>query len=211
MFPFEPGSRSAGIKTLVCASLLVCVPAAMPQVTAIGSECHRAQVGDAVARVRARSPEVARMLDELEEAKYACRVVRRTSGPSTVDTDAKQVTIGWPGRSGTYADGSCIDPDANLVHEAYHCWVRSKNEGFEPCKSVPTRTVSGALVVAAASCEFDAVRFENRYRKAIGLCERLTYDIFEVPGAERTCRAAEAACTPGVGSFCSVPPLRQST
>ena len=50
-----------------------------------------------------------------------------------------------------------------------------------------------------ASCEFDAVRLENRYRKTIGICERITYGIFQVPDAERTCAAKEEACRPFTG------------
>ena len=111
-----------------------------------------------------------------------------------VATDGDHVVIAWPGGSGRYGDESCIDADARLVHEIHHCWVRSKNGGDEPCSFVPTLTVSGALVVARASCEFDAVALENRYRQATGLCERLVYGNFQVPGAARTCRAPETAC-----------------
>lgn len=127
-------------------------------------------------------------------------MVRKTTGAAVTDTSGNHVIIGWPGQSGQrHADDSCVDADASLVHELHHCWVRSKHDGEEPCTYVPTRTVSGALVVARASCEFDAVRLENRYRKAIGICERLAYDIFQVPGAERTCAAKEAVCRPFTG------------
>jgi hypothetical protein len=184
---------------LFCVFLLLFARVATPQVIGVSSECHQAEVRDAVARVRAQSPEVEQILNELEYAKYECRVFRKTTGASTVDTNGSHVMIGWPGGSGRYADDSCINADANLVHEIYHCWVRSKNEGTEPCTFVPALTVSGVLVHARASCEFDAVRFENRYRKAIGICERLTYDIFKVPGAERTCPAAETVCPASTG------------
>jgi hypothetical protein len=180
----------------------------MAQVVGVGSECHRAEVSEAVARVRARSPEVDRMIRELEDARYECRVLRKTAGAAASDTQGDHVVIAWPGAAGRYADGSCIDPDANLVHEIHHCWVRSKNAGAEPCLSVPTRTASGALVVARASCEFDAVAFENRYRQAAGLCERTMYADFEVPGARRTCAAPEAEC-PQVTSC--APPARGPT
>jgi hypothetical protein len=178
----------------VCAGLLACVRVATSQVVGAGSECHQAEVRDAVARVRAKLPEIERILTELEAAKYECRVFRKTTGTATVGSAARYAEIAWPGASGRYADDSCIDPDASLVHEIHHCWVRSKNEGEEPCTFVPTRTVTGVLVVARASCEFDAVAFENRYRKSAGICERLTYGHFQVPGAARTCTAPETAC-----------------
>jgi hypothetical protein len=188
---------------LVCMGLLACVRVATSQVVGVGSECHQAEVRDAMARVRAQLPGIERILTELEEAKYECRVFRTTTGTATVGSAAHHAEIAWPGTSGRYADDSCIDADATLVHEIYHCWVRSKNDGEEPCTYVPTRTVSGVLVVARASCEFDAVAFENRYRKAIGICERLAYGNFQVPGAERTCPAPETACPAFTG--CSAP------
>ena len=181
-------------RSLVCTGLLACVGVATSQVVGVGSECHQAEVRDALAHVRAQWPEIERTLTELEDAKYECRVFRKTTGSATVGSAAHHAEIEWPGTSGRYADGSCIDADATLVHEIYHCWVQSKNDGEEPCTFVPTRTASGVLVVARASCEFDAVAFENRYRKAIGICERLAYGNFQVPGAERTCPAPEAAC-----------------
>lgn len=179
---------------IACIAGLACVPAATAQVHGVGSPCHQDDVRDAVARVRSRWPEIDRIVKELEEAKYECRVFRKTSGSATVVTDGDHVLIGWPGGSGRYADESCMDPDARLVHEIHHCWVRSKNGGEEACEFVPTLTVSGSLALARASCEFDAVAFENRYRKAVGICERLHYGSFQVPGAERTCVAPEAAC-----------------
>jgi|GEM_PF-4138002 len=187
-------------RCLVCLTLFVWACAATPQVTAVGPECHQAAVRGALDRIRANHPEVKQLLKELEDAKYECQVVRKTTGPAVTDTSGNHVIIGWPGQSGRrHADDSCVDADASLVHELHHCWVRSKHDGEEPCTYVPTRTVSGVLVVARASCEFDAVRFENRYRKAIGICERLAYDIFQVPDAERTCAAKEAVCLPFTG------------
>ena len=187
-------------RCLVCLTLFVWACAATPQVTAVGPECHQAAVRGALDRIRANHSEVKQLLKELEDAKYECRVVRKTTGPAVTDTSGNHVIIGWPGQSGRrHADDSCVDADASLVHELHHCWVRSKHDGEEPCTYVPTRTVSGVLVVARASCEFDAVRFENRYRKAIGICERLAYDIFQVPDAERTCAAKEAVCRPFTG------------
>jgi hypothetical protein len=170
-----------------------CVAAA--QVTAVGPACHQAEVHAALERIRAKLPEVQQMLKELDDAKYECRVVPKTTGVATTDTHGVHVIIGWPGQPGRrHADGSCADADASLVHELHHCWVRARHHGEEPCAYVPTRTASGALVSARVSCEFDAVRLENRYRKAVGLCERLTYDFLMVPGAERTCAAQEAVC-----------------
>jgi hypothetical protein len=182
---------------LVCLPVLVWAHNATAQVTAAGPACHQAAVRDALVRIRASHPEVAQILKDLEDAKYECRVVPKTAGPAVADTSGGHVIIGWPGQSGRrHADGSCVDADASLVHELHHCWVRSKHGGDEPCNYVLTRTVSGELVSARASCEFDAVRLENRYRKAIGICERIAYDIFQVPGAERTCEAKEAVCRP---------------
>jgi hypothetical protein len=182
---------------LACLPLLVWARAATPQVTAVGPACHQAAVRDALDRIRANYPEIGQILKDLEDAKYECRVVRKTTGPAVTDTSGDHVIIGWPGQSGRrHADGSCVDADASLVHELHHCWVRSKHGGEEPCTYVLTRTVSGELVSARASCEVDAVRLENRYRKAIGICERIAYDIFQVPDAERTCAAKEAVCRP---------------
>ena len=165
----------------------------------MGPECHQAAVRGALDRIRA-NPEVEQILKDLEDAKYECRVVRKTTGSAVTDTSGNHVIIGWPGQSGRrHADDSCVDADASLVHELHHCWVRSKHDGEEPCTYVPTVTVSGVLVVARASCEFDAVRLENRYRKAIGICERLAYDILRVPDAQRTCAAQEAVCRPFTG------------
>lgn len=192
-------SMSHWHRRLFCMPLLAWACAAMSQVTAVGSECHQAEVRDALDRIRAKLPEVERILKDLEDAKYECRVVRKTTGGAVTDTSGSHAIIGWPGEAGRFADGSCIDADAALVHELQHCWVRSKHDGEEPCTDVPTRTVAGALVVARASCEFDAVRLENRYRKAIGICERLAYDVLQVPGAERTCAAQEAVCRPTTG------------
>ena len=184
-------------RCLVCLTPFVWARAATPQVTAVGPECHQAAVRGALDRIRANHPEVEQILKDLEDAKYECRVVRKTTGAAVTDTSGNHVIIGWPGQSGRrHADDSCVNADASLVHELHHCWVRSKHDGEEPCTYVPTRTVSGLLVVARASCEFDAVRLENRYRKAIGICERLAYDIFRVPDAERTCAAKEAVCRP---------------
>jgi hypothetical protein len=184
-------------RCLVGLTFLVWLHAATPQVTAVGPECHRAAVRGALDRIRANQPEVEQILKDLEHAKYECRVVRKTTGPAVTDTRGNHVIIGWPGQPGRrHADDSCVDADASLVHELHHCWVRSQHGGEEPCTYVPTLTVSGELVVARASCEFDAVRLENRYRKAIGICERLAYDIFRVPDAERTCAAREAVCRP---------------
>jgi hypothetical protein len=184
-------------RVVVCLPLLVGAHAAMPQVTAVGPACHQAAVRDAVDRIRASDPEIGRILKDLEEAKFECRVIRKTIGPAVTDTSGDHVIIGWPGQPARrHADGSCVDADASLVHELHHCWVRSKHGGEEPCTYVLTRTVSGELVTARASCEFDAVRLENRYRKAIGICERLAYGIFQVPDAERTCTAKEAVCRP---------------
>jgi hypothetical protein len=182
------------IRRLACIGLLAGAPFATAQVVGVGSQCHRIEVRDAVARVRAQLPEMERILQELQDAKYECRVFRKTTGTATVGSAARYAEIAWPGTSGRYADDSCIDADALLVHEIHHCWVRSKNAGEEPCDFVPTRTVSGVLVIARASCEFDAVALENRYRKAVGICERVAYGSFQVPGAERTCRAPESAC-----------------
>jgi len=185
---------------LVCLPLLVWARAATPQVTAVGPECHQAAVQDALGRIRAHHPEIEQILKDLEDAKYECRVVRKTTGDAVTDTSGNHVIIGWPGQSGRrHADGSCVDADASLVHELHHCWVRSKHHGEEPCTYVLTRTVSGELVVARASCEFDAVHLENRYRKAIGICERIAYDIFQVPDAKRTCAAKETVCRPFTG------------
>lgn len=184
-----------GFRLLVCMPLLLWVCAAVAQVTAAGPQCHQAEVRAALDRIRAKLPEADQMLKELDDAGYECRVVPKTTGAAITDTDGKHVVIGWPGQPGRrHADGSCIDADASLVHELHHCWVRSKHGGEEPCAGVPTRTASGALVVAKASCEFDAVRLENRYRKAVGLCERLTYENLLVPGAVRSCAAGEEAC-----------------
>ena len=193
-------NTSPGYRCLVGLTLLVWAHAATPQVTAVGPACHQAAVRGALDRIRANHPEVEQILKDLEDAKYECRVVRKTTGPAVTDTRGNHVIIGWPGQPGRrHADDSCVDADASLVHELHHCWVRSKHDGEEPCTYVPTVTVSGALVVARASCEFDAVRLENRYRKAIGICERLAYDIFRVPDAQRTCAAREAVCRPFTG------------
>jgi hypothetical protein len=193
-------NTSPGYRCLVGLTLLVWAHAAAPQVTAVGPACHQAAVRGALDRIRANHPEVEQILKDLEDAKYECRVVRKTTGPAVTDTRGNHVIIGWPGQPGRrHADDSCVDADASLVHELHHCWVRSKHDGEEPCTYVPTVTVSGALVVARASCEFDAVRLENRYRKAIGICERLAYDIFRVPDAQRTCAAREAVCRPFTG------------
>jgi hypothetical protein len=181
---------------LVCLPLLAWACAATPQVVAEGPECHQAEVREALARIRSSLPEIDRLLQDVEAAQYECRVVRKTSGSAVTDTVGRHVVIGWPGGVGRHADGSCKDADASLVHELHHCWVRSKHGGEEPCAYALTRTASGALVNARASCEFDAVGLENRYRKAAGLCERLAYDVLLVPGAERTCTAREAACRP---------------
>jgi hypothetical protein len=188
---------SHGYRCSVCLPLLVWACAATAQVTAVGSQCHQAAVRETLDRIRASHPEIEQILTDLEHAKYECRVIRKTTGPAVTDTRGNHVIIGWPGQSGRrHADDSCVDADASLVHELHHCWVRSKHDGEEPCTYVLTRTVSGELVVARASCEFDAVRLENRYRKAIGICERIAYDIFEVPDAKRTCAAKEAVCRP---------------
>jgi hypothetical protein len=179
----------------VCLLLLAWAGAATPQVTAVGPACHQAAVRDALDRITTHQPEVAQILKDIEDAKYECRVIRKTTGPAVTDTNGNHVIIGWPGQAGRrHADGSCADPDASLVHELHHCWVRAKHNGEEPCSYVLTRTVSGELVNARASCEFDAVRLENRYRKAIGICERTAYDMFQVPDAERTCAAKEPVC-----------------
>ena len=188
---------------LVCMGLLACLPAATSQVVGVGSECHQAEVRDAVARVRAQLPEMDRILTELEAAKYECRVFRTTTGVAMASGAARHAEIAWPGASGRFADDSCIHADASLVHEVHHCWAQSKSDGEEPCTYVPTRTVAGVLVVARASCEFDAVALENRYRKAIGICERLSYGNFQVPGAERTCSAPEAACPAVAPTACA--------
>jgi hypothetical protein len=181
-------------RRLVCLAVLGWAGAVTAQVTAEGPECHRAAVREALDRIRAH-PEIDRILKDLEHTKYECRVILKTTGPAVTDTRGDHAIIGWPGQPGRrHADGSCVDADASLVHELHHCWVRSKHGGEEPCSHVVTRTVSGELVVARASCEFDAVRLENRYRKAIGICERIAYDILRVPDAERTCAEKEAVC-----------------
>jgi hypothetical protein len=85
---------------LVCIGLLACARVATSQVVGVGSECHQAEVRDAVARVRAQLPEIERILTELEEAKYECRVFRKTTGTATVDSAAHHAVIAWPGTSG---------------------------------------------------------------------------------------------------------------
>jgi hypothetical protein len=189
---------------LVGVCLLACSRVATSQVIGVGSECHQADVHEALTRVRARFPAIEPVLRDLEEAKYECRVFRKTTGSATIHTEGDHVMIGWPGGAGRYPDESCMDADARLVHEIHHCWVRSKNDGAEACEFVATRTVSGALAWARASCEFEAVRFENRYRQAAGICERLAYGDFQVPGAERTCAAPETVCR--AVTACPAPP-----
>jgi broad specificity phosphatase PhoE len=182
-------------RRLSCMALLAWACGAMPQVTAVGPECHQAEVRESLERLRAKLPEAVQMLREIDDAKYACRVVRKTTGVATTDTNGDHVMIGWPGEPGRrHVDDSCVDVDASLAHELYHCWVRARHAGEEPCAYELTRTASGVLVSARASCEFDAVRFENRYRKAVGICERLSYQNLLVPGAERTCTATQEVC-----------------
>jgi hypothetical protein len=199
---------SPRLHRLACMPLLAWACAAAPQVVADGPPCHQAEVREALERIQARLPEVRQLLQDVEAAKYQCRVVRKSSGSAVTDTRGDHAIIGWPGSAGRHADGSCKDADASPVHELHHCWVRAKHGGEEPCAYVPTRTASGALVNARASCEFDAVRLENRYRKAVGLCERLAYDVLLVPGAERTCAEQEAVCRPSTQCTAAHPPAQ---
>ena len=96
-------------------------------------------------------------------------------------------TVTWNPELRTELEGSCYgdptravtrDPTASLLHELVH--AVQDCEGLNPGDN-----------------ELDAVRIENIYRRAAGLCQRTGYGTIALPADEiRLCTSTMCSCLP---------------
>ena len=188
--------------------------AADAQLAACGSDGDASAIGNALRAIRqsadpcGESPELTAMLAVIEHC---------ASGPSRICTDptihrnlfdrqttAAPRTITWNPVLRSVLEPTCSDepdeqilrdPTASLVHELAH--AAQDCEGLNPGEH-----------------ELDAVRLENVYRRAAGLCQRQEYGDDRLPAEMlRTCTRTNCSCStpPQIATAASGPSPRAVT
>ena len=174
--------------------------AAGAQLAECGSDGDASAIGSALRAIRqsvdpcGESPELTAMLAVIEHC---------ASGPSRICTDrtihrnvfdhqttAHPRTITWNPELRSVLEPTCADdpdeqvqrdPTASLVHELAH--AAQDCEGLNPGEH-----------------ELDAVRLENIYRRAAGLCQRREYGDDRLPAEMlRTCTRTSCSCGTPLG------------
>lgn len=156
-------------------------------------------VAAALARIRAsmdpcgESGEIDALLDGLERCEAAYRICVRSDAarnlferPAAKADDVVPGTITWNPGLASELDATCEtdptrplmrDPVASLVHEIVHA-------------------VHDCAGLRAGTLELEAVRVENIYRRAAGLCERGGYGDERLPAHMRPACAGSIAASP---------------
>jgi hypothetical protein len=177
---------------LVVFSILPAAPPAHSILVPCRTPVDAARIANALSHLRGtvdpcgESSEIAAVLDRLERCAAASYEICTSA---TVDRNVlHRTTITWnpdlrselePGCDGDAAAPVGRDPTASLLHELVH--AADACDGRNP-----------------GDHELDAVRVENIYRRAAGLCQRTGYGTALLPAA------MQRICTPGACP-CSIP------
>jgi hypothetical protein len=180
---------------IVAGLLLVLGPARVgSQLIPCGQGSDATRIGEALDRIRdsvdpcGESPELVRMLDALASCTTARYEICTT-------TNATRNLFGRPrGENGTIT----WNPDLRTELERV-----CADDPLQPVMRDPTASLVHEIVHAVHDCdglvsgedELEAVRIENIYRRAAGLCRRVRYGDEELPReAVKPCAAGVCAC-----------------
>jgi len=173
-------------------------PAAAYPVPCQGAAAQ-ADIDEALARIRSRldpcgeSPLVAALLDKVERcAATSYRICTDLNSDRNwfdrpIGDAALVRTITWnPGLATPVEYGCEGDPNKAVLRDATASLLHELAHAAQDCDGLdPTAN------------EFDAVRIENVYRRAAGLCQRTVYGKDPLPPAMlRTCTTSSCPCTP---------------
>jgi hypothetical protein len=171
-------------------------------VSAAAGAAERCETAAALPEVRAALARIAASVDPCGETAELAGVVERfrrcaagarlcldSAAPRNV-TEARgeltPTTIVWNPTLRTALEASCAggdgplrrDPTASLLHEMVHA--------VQDCDGLDI-----------SALELEAVRVENIYRRAQGLCQRTAYGSDPLPAARRiACAPGDCPCTP---------------
>jgi hypothetical protein len=187
---------------LVLVTFLSCLALSSPASMAAVVTCadgHDGSVAEALARIRAvvdpcgESSELLSLVDELERCPAArYQICARIDASRNLferpqrGVEARPGVITWNPELRSELEPECEsdparavrrDPLASLVHEIAHA--------VQDCRGLP-----------AGRLELEAVRVENIYRRAAGLCQRRGYGDEPLPAAMRRVCTQAASSSP---------------
>jgi len=202
----SPVSRWVAALVSSLIGLLVFIAPVSSQAESDHCSHDQSQIDAALARIRTstdpcgESPQVATLLQQLSQCGYEnfrictnTRIDRNVfERPSGERGEGSLTTIKWNPQLHTKLEEGCDgdptkpvlrDPTASLLHELAHA-------------------IQACMGLNPGEHELEAVRIENIYRRAAGLCQRRSYGRELLPSYMlKTCDAWQCSCsTPGNGS-----------